>query len=277
MRKIFVALCLLGLTLQANAQLIKIPKPEFNGMYFQWGYNRDFYSKSTIHFTNPGKYDFKVHDAVAYDQPNWEAFYKTPLDITIPQNSFRIGVYLNKKRSHAIELNYDHAKYVVAKYQKLRLTGEIGGEQIDADTVIHPYFMSFEHTNGANFWQINYVGQQELWTNHKRMKATTVWKAGAGVVIPRSDVILMGKQADNQFHLAGYMFSVEGGFRLYPLKNLFAEVTGKAGHANYLDVLTIDEGRARHSFYFAELIGLIGYDINFRKKKKPVELPESAQ
>ena len=237
-------------------------------MYFQWGYNRDIFSKSTIHFTNGDKYDFKEHDAVAHDQPNFEAFRKTPLDITIPQNSFRIGFYLNKKHTHAIELNFDHAKYVVDSRQTLRVSGTFQGREIDKDTLIHPRFLSFEHTNGANFWIINYVGQHELWNNHKRMKASVLWKIGGGVVVPRSDVILFEKQTDNKFHLAGYVMGLESGVRFYPLKNLFLEVNGKIGYANYLDVLTVDGGRASHAFRYAEVIGLLGYDINFRKQQK---------
>jgi hypothetical protein len=272
MQKVFRGICILiliALSVPVQAQLKKIfKKPVLTGMYLQWGYNRDKFSNSTIHFTNGDKYDFKLHNAEAKDQPNFEAFRKTPLDITIPQNSFRIGFYLNKKHTHAIELNFDHAKYVMVPGQTLHVSGEINGKPIDTDTPIHRYFVSFEHTNGANFWQINYVGQHEFWNNNKRMKASVLWKAGGGLVVPRSDVILFEKQADNRFHVAGYVFGLETGVRFYPLKNLFLELNGKVGYANYLDVLTIDEGRANHSFRFGEVIGLLGYDINFHKKQK---------
>ncbi|RYE24340.1 MAG: hypothetical protein EOP51_07655 [Sphingobacteriales bacterium] len=274
MQKIFRVIHLLVLVLiaaPAQAQILNkiFKKPVLTGMYLQWGYNRDVYSKSTIHFTNGDKYDFKVHDAVAHDQPNFEAFTKTPLDITIPQNSFRIGFYLNKKHTHAIEINFDHAKYVVDAKQTLRVSGTFQGREIDKDTLIHPYFMSFEHTNGANFYHVNYVGQHELWRNKKRMHASVIWKAGMGIVVPRSDVILFEKQTDNQFHVAGYVMGAESGFRFYPLKNLFLEATVKGGYANYLDVLTVQGGKASHAFRYGEVIGLIGYDINFKKKQKP--------
>lgn len=98
--------------------------------------------------------------------------------------------------------------------------------------------------------------------------ATVIWKAGAGIVVPRSDVTILGKQLDNKFHVAGYIAGVEGGLRFYPLKKLFLEATAKGGFANYLNVLTTgDEGRAHHHFFFGEVIGTVGYDINFRKKE----------
>lgn len=250
----------------SGAQWIR--KPVFSGIYLQWGYNRNIFSPSDLHFSNGDKYNFTVHKAKAHDQPDFEGFWEAPLDITIPQNSYRIGIYLNPEHTHAIEINFDHAKYVMEKNQRARVTGTINGEPVDADTVINPWFLSFEHTNGANFYHINYVGQDWLWHGKKHMKASAVWKIGAGIVVPRSDVTIMGRKLDNKFHVAGYIASAEAGLRFYPLKDFFLEATGKGGFANYLDVLTVEQGKARHHFWYGEIIGLIGYDLNFRKKRK---------
>ncbi len=273
MRKLFLLSILIIFFSQANAQFLNklFEKPVFSGIYLQWGYGRDKFSKSDIHLKNGSKYDFVVHDAVAHDKPDFDGFRTNPLDITIPQNSFRIGVYLNKDHTHAIELNYDHAKYVVTDYQQVHITGQIAGEAIDWDTTLRPYFLHFEHTNGANFYHINYVGQQELLKSKKRRVATAIWKAGAGVVIPKSDVTLMGKQLDNKLHVAGYILGLETGLRIYPLRNLFLEATVKGGFANYLNSLTVAGGTARHHFLYGEVLGFLGYDINFKKRHK--ELP----
>lgn len=236
-----------------------------HGMYAQWGYNRDWFSKSTLHFKNAGKYDFTIHDAVAHDKPDFNNLFKNPFEFTIPQNSLRIGFYLNAKHTKAIEVNFDHTKYVVDG-QNARITGEIYGERIDMDTLVKRPFLHMEHTNGANFLIANYVTQHQLWA-HKKMQATAIGKLGAGVVVPRSDVTIMGKRLDNKYHFAGYIFAAEGGFRYYPLKRWFVEFTGKAGFANYMNALTVENGTLKHHFYFAELIGLVGYDIGFRKKK----------
>ena len=256
--------------LPSIAQFAK--KPVFSGMYFQWGYNRDHFSRSTIHFWDEGDYDFTLHNVTASDKPDFEGFRTNPVDITIPQNSVRLGVYLNKERTHAIELNFDHAKYVMDHHQRVRMTGKLGGEEMDVDTTLVPYFVSFEHTNGANFTMLNYVGQKNLAYARKRLLASCVWKLGGGVMIPRSDVRFNYKRVDNRYHIAGYMLATEAGLRFYVLKNLFLEATAKAGYANFRNVLTVGDGRASHSFYFGEVIGLLGYDINnahwFRKKNK---------
>lgn len=245
-----------------------------SGMYLQWGYNRDWYSRSDIHLSDGASYDITIHRATAKDKPDFESFWETPLDITIPQNSFRIGFYLNKQQTHAIEINFDHAKYVMESNKIRRVSGRIGGEYFDRDTLVSASFVNLEHTDGANFYHINYVGQKALYHNKKRKLASWVYKIGAGIVIPRSNVTVMGKQLDNRYHVAGYIFSAESGLRFYPLKNFFLEATVKAGYANYLDVLTVEGGKAHHSFYYAEVIGLIGYDITFNRGRKTAPTPQ---
>jgi hypothetical protein len=257
----FILLCLfIANTPVLFAQLAT--KPKFSGLYLQWGYNRDWYSRSTIRFWEGSNYDFTLHKVTASDRPDFEAFRTTPLDLTIPQNSFRMGMYLNEKHTHAIEINFDHAKYVVDVNQKAHMTGHMGGEYMDTDTILVPHFVDFEHSNGANFLLLNYVGQYELAHTAKRPLASCVWKLGAGIVIPRSDVRINAVRRDNVYHIAGYIVGTEAGLRCYPLKNLFLEATAKGGFANFLDVLTIDSGKARHHFWYAEVIGLVGYEIN---------------
>ncbi len=269
-RSIFIAILLVQAQL-ALAQLFE--RPVLTGMYFQWGYNRDIYSRSDLHFENGSKYNFTVYNAVAKDQPNFNAFKDRPLDITIPQNVYRIGFYLNKKRTHAIEINYDHAKYVVKDNQTLRIKGTIYGDAIDTDVKVEPWFIHFEHTNGANFYFVNYVGIHDLLRNKRnsRLMASAIWKLGAGIVVPKSDITLFGKELDNKYHVAGYIAAAEAGLRYYPLKKWFLEATGKGGFANYLSVLTVnDDGRAHHHFFFGEIIGTVGYEIRFKGRNKNV-------
>lgn len=264
MKRLVPALLLALVACMPHAEAQFYKHISLSGMYVQWGYNRDWFSKSTLQFTNGDKYDFTIHDAVAHDKPDFENFWKNPLDITIPQNSMRIGFYLDKKHSSAIEVNFDHAKYVVDD-QRARITGKIYGEEIDMDTLVKSPFLHMEHTNGANFLMVNYVKQRSL-VDHKKLKLTTIGKIGGGIVIPRSDVTIMGKRLDNKYHVAGYILAAEAGFRLYPLKRWFVELTGKGGFANYMNALTVENGSVKHHFYFAEVVGLVGYDIPFRKK-----------
>ena len=259
-------LCLLFVT-DASAQRAK--KLQLHGIYLQWGYCRNWFTPGDIRFkSGDGKpYDFTIHDVSAKDKPDFPAFWEAPLDITIPQNCYRIGFYLNASHTHAIEINYDHAKYVMEDYKMRRVTGEIYGEKFDLDTIVTPDFVAFEHTNGANFYHLNYVGQHTILHKKNRDMATLIWKAGAGIVVPRSDIGVMGRNVDNFLHVAGYIGSLEVGSRFYPFPKFFLEITAKGGYANYFDVLTVDGGRASHKFYYASVIGLVGYDIPLNRKR----------
>ncbi len=237
-------------------------------MYVQWGYNREIYSKSNLHFLNGDQYNFTIHDARASDKPDFQAFADAPLQVTIPQYNYRIGFYLDAAHANAIELNFDHAKYVMDLGQSLRITGTIKGEPIDETRLIQPNYVYLEHTDGANFYHLNYVRQTPLLIGAAFTRLSIVNKAGVGVVIPKSKVTIFDNTLDNKFHLAGYVASVEAGIRYYPLKNLYAEINGKGGFANYLNALTIEGGRVTHHFWYCETIGLIGYDFRFGKSGK---------
>lgn len=268
MRQTGTLIFLLLLSLPSFAK--KWPSPKFSGMYFQWGYNREVYSKSDLHFENGAQYNFTLHNVVAHDKPDFSAFRTSPWDITIPQNSFRIGVYLNPKHTWAVEFNFDHFKYVMDGNQQVRMTGRLGETNYDKDTTLVPQFVKFEHTDGVNLYHINFVRQQEIWKRKDRTKATFLYKIGGGVGIPRTEVSLFGEKLNNKYHLAGYTFAGEAGLRFYPTKNFFLELNGKAGFANYLTVLTVEGGHANHKFLYAGVVGLIGYDIGFGSKKVPM-------
>ncbi len=266
--KKLIALFLFGLfTLSANAQK---KNRLFSGMYIQWGYNTEWYTKSNIRITMPGGTDFTLHKAKAHDRPDLDGIYTKPLEISIPQYNYRIGFYLNPAKTKALELNFDHAKYIVTDGQKVRVTGTIDGKRIDGDSIINAdNFLHLEHTDGANWLHLNYVQQQTLLKKKKTDAAlvTFIWKAGAGINIPRTDFTWKGDKLNNKFHIAGFNISAEAGVRYYPFKKFFIEATGKTGYVNYLSALsnvTQKSGiRAKHSFGYIELIGTIGYDINF--------------
>ena len=235
-------------------------------MYFQWGYNTEWYTNSKIHFrdvVNGVDHDFIIYKAKAHDQNNFDAILKEPVQVSIPQYNYRLGFYLNARHTKAIEINYDHAKYVVYDNQLLHAKGHIGTTYFDTDTAFMASQMHFEHTNGANFYQINYVRQYDLKKNKKRTIFTGLWKAGGGILIPKTDVTLSGKRVDNRFHVAGFCFGAESGGRWYFAKKWFLEGTAKTGFTDYTNALAAGDGRVNHSFGYFELIGLVGYDIRF--------------
>ena len=237
--------------------------------YYTWGYTRAWYDKTDIRFTDlsnnyhpeTGKYnyyDFTIVNAMAHDRPDFDKI-KDVINITIPQFVFRIGYYFNK--NSGIELNYDHTKYVVTDFETVRIKGQISGVYMDKDTILDPTnFLHFEHTDGANFWMINYVYKWTFLKPGKKFSASLVGKPGLGIVFPRTDVSLFGERLNNKWNIAGGIVGIEGGLRLEFLKYCVFEFVGKASFANYAKALVLGKGngRAQHYLKTAQLTATFG-------------------
>lgn len=247
----------------------KIGKGTF---YFSWGYNKDWFSKSDIHFKNttteydqqkgtPKSYDFTIYDVEATDRPGFKDIART--DLTIPQYVYRLGYYFNNKKDLGIEINFDHTKYIMKDYQTLHVEGTIHGQEINQDTLISPKdFLHFEHSDGANFLMLNFIKRQRLLvSNDKKHWLSGIVKIGAGPVIPRTEVTLFGENLNNKFHIAGYCMGLEAGLRYDAFKYVFIEYTAKGAFANYTNVLVIDEGKANHHFWAFENILSLGFQF----------------
>lgn len=268
MRKwLLLPVCWLFFSMVVNAQ----EKSRWiDGLYFQWGYNVEWYTRSNIHFRLASGDDFTLHKARAHNNPGFQTIIDKPWKFSLPQYNYRLGFYLNKKHTRAIEANFDHTKYILNKGQSVHVTGKIDGIAVDGDSILNAAsFLHFEHTDGANFLHINYVQQHTLalTKSGKRKLLSTVWKAGAGINIPRSDFTWRGDRLNNKFHVSGYNISGEGGLRLYPGRSFFLELTGKSGYVRYIDALaetSVSKGnRATHGFGYLEFIGTLGFDLRW--------------
>ncbi|MDP1800094.1 MAG: hypothetical protein Q8L81_01990 [Bacteroidota bacterium] len=260
--------CLSYASLQVKDTLIKTHSK--GKLYLGWGYNKDWYSKSDIRLQNNnpqlinGKYytyDFTVYNAKATDRPDLDKLYDIA-NITIPQFSFRVGYFLNNKKDLGFEINYDHAKYVVNNYQKVRVKGQINGDYFDKDTILDPdTFLRFEHTDGANFWMFNFIKRWKfLKSANNKNNLGVILKPGIGIVYPRTDVAIFGNGINNNWKISGVISGVEIGIRGEFLKHGFFELTGKGARANYINAIVQGKGygKASHKFWVAEAILILG-------------------
>lgn len=251
---------------------LKLNSPSRKGkFYLMWGYTKCAYSKSTIHIKNNSNtyypetgryhnYDFTVYDVTATDRPDFDKI-KDVINITIPQFVARIGYYFNNSKDLGIEINYDHAKYVVDDYQNVRVKGTFNGNFVDQDTILDPNnFLHFEHTDGANFLMLNFLKRIKLYEPSKKFNIGIVGKAGAGIVIPRTDVTIYGTRLNNNWHVAGWITGIEGGIRMEFLKNGVFEFVGKGAFADYTKSLVLGKGngQANHHFFVTQLTMTLG-------------------
>ncbi|MFT3981382.1 MAG: hypothetical protein QM687_12980 [Ferruginibacter sp.] len=270
MKKLTCISLLMLIVAGSYAQETKSKNKLFYGMYLQWGYNLEWYTKSNIHFKMANGDDFVLHHARAKDKPDFHSITKNPLEISLPQYNYRIGFYLNKQKTRSVEINFDHIKYVVTDGQKVHVTGTINNQKVDGDSVLNSAsFLHLEHTDGGNLLHINYVQQNTLLHTKGtgRQLLNLLWKAGAGINIPRTDFTYHGDKLNNNFHIAGFNASAEAGVRLYPFRHFFVEGTGKTGYVRYLNALanttSLKGSRVRHGFAYFETIATLGFDITF--------------
>lgn len=246
-------------------------KKKKGSWYVLWGYNRDWYAKSTIHFRNDGDparqdqygvYDFKIYDAKAHDRPDFRSILTSFVDVTVPQFNSRVGYYFNDKKNQGVEISYDHAKYVVTDYQKVRMAGTAFGQSFDKDTILDPTYIHFEHSDGANFWNFNYMRKWNLYTSkNQKHFIDFIAKGGVGFVYPRTDVTIFGNRLNNRWHISGVCAGLETGVRVLFWKHFTLELTGKGVAANYIKCLVQGKGngKASQKLLCTEAIFCFGY------------------
>ncbi|CAN5136682.1 membrane protein [soil metagenome] len=219
-------------------------------LYFSWGYNRDWYSASTIHFKNTttDNYDFTFIDAEAHDSPSMEKYWNIDR-LTIPQYDFNIGMMLNDKHDLGIELSWDHLKYVVTDNQMIHVVGNIRGQYIDRDTLVTPDFVHLQHTNGNNYLMLNLVKRQMIWSS-KHFDLSGIGKVGAGPLISYTISTVLGSTDNGHFHYHGWVAGVSVGLRFNIYKYLFIQSDMQGAFANYTNTeLGADrQGLATHHF-----------------------------
>ena len=252
-----------------------ITKKETNKgkFFFYWGWNRANYSDSDIHFTGEN-YDFTLRNVKAEDRQTPFSFndYFNPVNITIPQNNYRIGYFL--KENYTISIGVDHMKYVMVADQTVKIDGEINsGTPFDGvynndDQILSEDFLQLEHTDGLNYVNVEFRRFDEIGhlfgLNNKNFQINLTEGFGAGILYPRTDVTLFDQERHDEFHLAGWGASAVVGLDLTFFKYFYIQSDLKFGYINMPDVKTTinpNDG-ASQSFTFFQRNILIGGRFN---------------
>ena len=234
-------------------------------VFIYWGYNREWFTKSDIKFTG-NDYNFTLADVVAKDRQSPFGFdpYLNPTQISIPQFNFRVGYYF--KNNYSISFGIDHMKYVVAQGQTVKITGTINhegsaynGEYNNANVVIQPGFLLFEHTNGLNYLNLEVRRIEQAFSYH-RFKMNVTAGIGTGILLPRTDATLLNIKRHDEFHLAGYGIGGVVGVNIPLYKALFIQTEFKEGFINMPDIRTTyeDTDRAHQHFFFSQFNVVLG-------------------
>lgn len=245
--------------------------------YFHWGYNHSWYGKSDINFKGPG-YEFTLKDVVARDRQSplsWD--YLNPSLITVPQYNIRFGYFF--KDNYSVSIAWDHMKYVVDVPQTVAITGTIGslisepavptgsyagtytGQMIN----LTPDVLTFEHTDGFNYANIEVERYDDIWVAPSRTTSLTLETGlGGGMMVPRSDVRLFTQGRNNHWNVAGYGFSAKAGLKFYITKGLYLQNSTKIGTTNLKTIHTTGNDKldkASQKINYVENLTVLGYQF----------------
>ncbi|OUS23972.1 hypothetical protein A9Q99_25805 [Gammaproteobacteria bacterium 45_16_T64] len=231
--------------------------------YFAWGWNNADYSESDIEFEGDD-HNFTLKDVEAEDRQSdvegggWLDDFLNPGRISIPQTNLRVGYFLTDNVSLSFVI--DHMKYVVVEDQTVEIEGEIQGTTQSGTQVLTEDFLRYEHTDGLNYIALEGEYYRSFWQPVKGIDFSWVAGGGAGVLYPRTNVTLLDREKNDEFHYSGYGYALKAGVEISFLEDFFFRYMIKHGHINMPDVVTSSEGdKAAQEFDFTEYLGVFGY------------------
>jgi hypothetical protein len=238
--------------------------------YISWGYNTEWYTRSTVHVKQSSLgNDYKLVRVKGHDRPGWDdGLFSKPM--TIPQYNYRIGYFFNEKQDLALEINFDHTKYIIADEQDVNIKGTFNGQKVNTTRRFSEKEGSYYYlNNGANFLLFNLVKRFRLIKPgpNNNLKLDLLAKAGVGPVIPHVENSFFGQANKPGFQIGGWNTGIETAFRLTAYKYAYLEFCQKFDYARYSN-LKVYEGRARQAFGSYQLILNLGFTIPTGKNNK---------
>ncbi len=261
MKRFIITLVTLVLLISmAPVQAQNAPKKKKNQWYFSWGYNKEWYTRSTVRVKQEALgNDYQMVKVRAEDHPGWdEGLFSKAL--TIPQYNYRLGVFFNDKRDLGFEINFDHTKYLIRDGQMVHVKGKLGGRNVDTTVNFsksngYYYYLN----NGANFLLFNIVKRWHFYDNKKQnVRMDFLGKAGIGPLVPHVENRLFGVANNPDFQLGGWNMGAEGALRSTFFKHIYLEFAGKLDYARYSHLHMAAGGSGRQAFGTAEFILSLG-------------------
>lgn len=269
MKRFSVLIILAGLFIQATAQEKEKKLTTRKGeIYFSWGYNKEWYTKSNVHIKQGSLgNDYTMYGVTGKDHPGWDdGIFNKPL--SIPQYNYRLGFLINRKKDLFFEINFDHTKYIIQD-QGVHIGGTLNNRKVDSTIAFNePNGFFYYLNNGANFLLFNLVKRWKFYESDSRnFKLDGFGKAGIGPLVPHVENMLFGVKNDPHFQIGGWNMGVEAALRATFYKYAYLEFSNKIDYARYSG-LGIYQGTARQAFGTYELILSLGFTIPTGKKNQ---------
>ncbi|MBG6188915.1 hypothetical protein [Flavobacterium sp. CAN_S2] len=237
--------------------------------FISWGGNRDSYSKSDITFRGKD-YNFTLENVPAHDKPKgWHVDYINPSRMTIPQTNFRMGYFVSDHYSVAIGV--DHMKYVMAQNKAVDINGYYPNpgsyDELLANNqvLLTEEFLKYEHTDGLNYVNTEFSRHDDISfifkiENTDKIQINLAEGVGFGLLYPKTNTTLLGKERHDDFHVSGFGTSLKAGLNVTFFKHFYIQGELKGGYINMQDIRTTQstEDSASQDFFFFQRIIAFG-------------------
>jgi hypothetical protein len=237
--------------------------------FISWGGNRDSYSKSDITFRGKD-YNFTLENVQAHDKPKgWHVDYINPSRMTIPQTNFRMGYFVSDHYSVAIGV--DHMKYVMAQNKAVDINGYYPNpgsyDELLANNqvLLTEEFLKYEHTDGLNYVNTEFSRHDDISSlfkieNTDKIQVNLTEGVGFGLLYPKTNTTLLGKERHDDFHVSGFGTSLKAGLNVTFFKHFYIQGELKGGYINMQDIRTTQstEDSASQDFFFFQRIIAFG-------------------
>lgn len=238
--------------------------------FISWGGNREDYSKSDVRFWGNG-YDFTVENMVSHDKgKGYNIDYVNPGRMTIPQTNLRVGYFVTDH--YSVSVGLDHMKYVMTNDQLANVNGYINlpsseaGSQFNGvyshtPTEMSADFLRYEHTDGLNYINAEVARFDDIsflfkLPNIDKFQINLTEGLGGGILYPKTNTTLLGKDRHDDFHVSGYGISAKGALNLTFFKHFYIQGEIKGGFIDMQDIKTTksNSDHASQHFFFLERI-----------------------
>jgi hypothetical protein len=267
---LFIMVCSAQVFAQDTPVIERYTSHNKGKIFANMGGNRSYYTTSDIHFDGEG-YSFTVENAQSHDVPKgWNIDYITPGRLTTSQTNWKVGYFFHDRFN--VSIGVDHMKYVMTQNQTALINGNINlpanevGSAFNGNYNNKPMdlsdakFLKFEHTNGLNY-VFTEVAQYVDISSVFGIKNTDIFQVnftqgvGLGLMFPRTDATVLGKERHDEFHVSGYGFSADAGLNFTFFKHFYTQAEVKGGYVNMTDVrTTYTNDHAQHHFWYGETI-----------------------
>lgn len=238
--------------------------------FISWGGNRDSYSKSDITFRGKD-YNFTLENVPAHDKPKgWHVDYINPSRMTIPQTNFRMGYFVSDHYSVAIGV--DHMKYVMAQNKAVDINGYYPNpgsyDELLANNqvLLTEEFLKYEHTDGLNYVNTEFSRHDDISSlfkigNTDKIQVNLTEGVGFGLLYPKTNTTLLGKERHDDFHVSGFGTSLKAGLNVTFFKHFYIQGELKGGYINMQDIRTTqstEDSASQDFFFFQQIIAFGG-------------------